>query len=175
MGKSRYRIYDPQQPHFFTCTILHWIPVFTRPATVEIVLNSLRYLQEDGLSVYAWVILENHLHLIAQSKQIGEDIARFKSFTARELIKHLEQQKVTRLLEQFSYYKKLHKHDRKYQVWQEGSHPQQIQNSMMMNQKVEYIHQNPVKRGYVDQAEHWCYSSARHYAGLPSLLEIAQY
>ncbi|MEN8176712.1 MAG: transposase, partial [Pseudomonadota bacterium] len=42
MGRSRYKIIDPELPHFVTCTVLHWIPVFTRPATVEILLDSLR-------------------------------------------------------------------------------------------------------------------------------------
>ncbi len=42
----------------------------------------------------------------------------------------------------------------------------------MMRQKVEYIHQNPVERGCVDEAVHWRYSSARNYAGLQGLLEV---
>jgi putative transposase len=42
----------------------------------------------------------------------------------------------------------------------------------MMQQKIEYIHQNPVKRGYVDQAEHWRYSSARDYLGGRGLLPV---
>jgi putative transposase len=42
----------------------------------------------------------------------------------------------------------------------------------MMQQKIEYIHQNPVKRGYVDLAEHWRYSSARDYAGSERLLPV---
>jgi len=41
-----------------------------------------------------------------------------------------------------------------------------------MRQKIEYIHQNPVKRGYVDDALHWRYSSARNYAGLDGVLEV---
>jgi len=43
-----------------------------------------------------------------------------------------------------------------------------------MRQKVEYIHHNPVKRGYVDNAEHWRYSSARNYLGKPGLLEVCR-
>jgi hypothetical protein len=60
------------------------------------------------------------------------------------------------------------------QIWQEGVHPQLIQNEIMMRQKVEYIHNNPVKRGYVDDPLHWRYSSARNYAGLPGLLEVCK-
>jgi len=75
-------------------------------------------------------------------------------------------------LEQLAFYKKAHKGDRVYQFWQEGVHPELVQGEYMMRQKIEYIHQNPVKRGYVDEAVHWRYSSARDYAGLSSLLEV---
>lgn len=174
MGRSRYKITDSEQPHFITVTVLHWIPVFTRPATVDILLESLRYLMKEGLKVYAYVILENHMHLLVQSNQLNKDIARFKSFTAKRLIRYLDENNVKTILEQLAFYKKAHKDDRAYQFWQEGVHPEWIQNEAMMQQKVEYIHQNPVKRGYVNEAEHWRYSSARNYAGLPGLLEVCK-
>jgi len=161
-------------PHFMTCTVLHWIPVFTRPETVEILLDSLRYLMKDGLKLYAYIILENHLHLIAQSGQLDRDMARFKSYTARELIRFLKENKVKTILDQLAFYKKAHKRDRAYQFWQEGFHPEWIQNESIMRQKIEYIHQNPVKRGYVDKPEHWRYSSARDYLGMEGLLEVCR-
>jgi len=172
MGRSRYKFVDPTLPHFVTCTVLHWIPVFTRTDTVNILLDSLRYLMVEGLRVYAYVILENHMHLVAQSKQLDRDMRRFKSFTARELIHYLDKNRVTPILEQLAFYKKAHKGDQAYQFWQEGVHPEWIQNTAMMQQKVEYIHHNPVKRGYVDEARHWRYSSARNYLGEQRLLEV---
>ncbi|NOZ11169.1 MAG: transposase [Gammaproteobacteria bacterium] len=172
MGRSRYKIVDPTLPHFVTCTVLHWIPVFTQPVTVEIVLNSLRYLMNEGLVIYAYVILENHLHLVVKSRQLDVDMRRFKSFTAKELIRHLKSRNVRQILDQLAFYKKAHKTDRAYQFWQEGFRPEWIQNEEMMRQKVNYIHENPVKRGYVDVPEHWRYSSARSYAGQGGLLDI---
>ncbi len=174
MGRSRYQIVDPTLPHFITCTILHWIPIFTRQETVDIILESLRFLQKEGLTVYAYVILENHLHMIVQSDDLSRDISRFKSYTAKRLIQYLSENKIRRILEQLAFYKKAHKQDRTYQIWQEGSHPEWIQNEEMMRQKVGYIHHNPVKRGYVDQAEHWRYSSARNYAGAEGLLDVCK-
>ncbi len=172
MGRSRYKITDPKLPHFVTCTVLHWIPVFTRSATVDIVLDSLHFLMADGLKLYAYVILENHLHLVVQSERLDRDMARFKSFSAKQLIHYLDEHKVTRIIEQLAFYKKAHKDDRAYQFWQEGIHPEWIQNDEMMKQKVEYIHQNPVKRGYVDLPEHWRYSSARNYLRQDGLMEV---
>ena len=55
---------------------------------------------------------------------------------------------------------------------QEGSRPRQIINIEMMQQKLEYIHNNPVERGYVDDPLHWRYSSARNYAGQPALVDV---
>ncbi len=174
MGRSRYTFTQTDAPHFMTLTVLHWIPVFTRPETVEIVLDSLRYLIKEGLSVYSYVILENHLHLIAQSQQLDRDIARLKSFTAKQLLAHLQKHNVKTILDQLAFYKKAHKGDRQYQFWQEGGHPECIQSDVMMRQKVDYIHQNPVKRGYVDLAEHWRYSSARDYLGSEGLLQVCK-
>ncbi len=65
-----------------------------------------------------------------------------------------------------------HVTDREYQVWQEGIKPKLIQNNMMMKNKIDYIHNNPVKRGYIDEAKHWRYSSARDYEGLNGLLNV---
>jgi len=172
MGRSRYKIVDDQLPHFVTLTVLHWIPVFTRPATVEIILQSLQHLIADGLKLYAYVVLENHLHLLVQSEQLGHDLARFKSYTARQLIAYLADNNVTQILDQLAFYKKEHKTDRAYQFWQEGCHPEWIQNDDMMRQKIDYIHSNPVKRGYVDLPEHWRYSSARNYLGQIGLIEV---
>jgi len=58
--------------------------------------------------------------------------------------------------------------------WQESVHPELIQDEEMMRQKIEYIHRNPVKRGYVDQAEHWRYLSARNYQDMDGLIEICE-
>ena len=172
MGRSRYKIIDPTRAHFVTCTVLHWVPVFTRPETVDIVLESLRFLKREGLRVYAYVILENHLHMVVQSGDLNRDMARFKSYTSRQLLSCFSERNVRRILDQLAFYKKAHKADRIYQFWQEGCHPEWIQDDGMMRQKVEYIHQNPVERGYVDRAEHWRYSSARDYAGSAGLLEV---
>jgi hypothetical protein len=81
---------------------------------------------------------------------------------------------VNLILQQLTFYKTHHKMESNYQFWQEGTHPQQIQDAEMMRQKLDYIHYNPVKRGYVDEPVHWRYSSARNYAGEQGMIEIAQ-
>jgi len=173
MTRDRYRFYEPEYPYFMTCTIVGWLPIFTRPEAVEIVLESWRFLQrERSFQLHGFVILENHLHLVARSSNLAADIGDFKSFTARRLVELLELHNADMLLRQLKAFKLRHKTESEYQVWQEGSHPEQIQDGEMMRQKVEYAHNNPVKRGYVDVPEHWRYSSARSYLGKPGLIEV---
>jgi REP element-mobilizing transposase RayT len=172
MGRSRYKIYEPTYPHFLTCTVLNWLPIFTRKESVQI----LKHLQkEENLKLYAYVILENHLHLIAQSDDIGKSMRHFKSFTAKAILKLLQKENAQTLLEQFRFYKKAHKSDRTYQIWQEGYQPKLIQTDATMISKINNIHHNPVKRGYVDEAKHWRYSSARDYEGIDGLIEVEKF
>ncbi|MEZ4867193.1 MAG: hypothetical protein R3C14_38070 [Caldilineaceae bacterium] len=42
----------------------------------------------------------------------------------------------------------------------------------MLRQKIEYIHNHPVQRGYVELPTHWRYSSARNYAGQEGLIPV---
>ena len=173
MGRSRYLITEPDKPHFITYTVLEWLPVFTRPETVDILLNCWRYQRENvGLKLYGYVILENHLHCVAQVKRLDQCVHSYKSYTARQLIDFLEKHKVERLLSKLHLFKKAHKTDREYQFWQEGTHAELVISEAVMREKLDYIHWNPVKRGYVDKPEHWRYSSSRNYLGESGLIEI---
>jgi len=166
MAKTRYKIIEKEAPHFLTVTILNWIPIFTNPQTVTIVLDSLKFLQaENRIILYGYVIMVNHLHLIVESQELAKEIGNFKSFTARKIIDDLIAENKWQILEQLNFYKLRYKSDRDFQLWQEGSHPQAILTDKMMRQKLTYIHNNPVKRGYVDDPVHWRYSSARNYHG----------
>ncbi len=173
MGRSRYKIYENQLPYFLTCTVVNWLPAFINPSIVQIILDSLCFLQkEQRLTLYAYVIMENHLHLMASADTLEKEIANFKSYTAKETIDLLKATGQRALLRQLMQHKREHKRDRRYQFWQEGSHPKLIQGEAMLRQKLDYIHDNPVRRGYVDAPEHWRFSSARNYAGERGLIEM---
>lgn len=173
MSRSRYKIFETQYPHFLTSTPVNWLPIFNNPLVVQIVLDSLCFLQQQQrLTLYAYVIIENHLHLIASADNLSKQIGNFRSYTARQIIDYYQSQNNQFLLRQLKYHKLRHRTDRDYQLWQEGTHPQQIQGEAMMRQKIDYIHYNPVRRGYVDDPTHWRYSSARNYAGQVGLLEV---
>ena len=100
---------------------MHGLTVFTNKESVQIVIDSLKYLQkQDNMKIYAYVILENHLHLIVSSNDIRKIMQKFKSYTAYELLKFLKEKNVKTLLNQFAFYKKAHKQHTQYQIWEEG-------------------------------------------------------
>jgi len=176
MARSRYTITEPEKPHFLTCTVMEWLPLFTRPPLVDILLDTWRYQQANqGLRLYGYVVLENHLHYIAQAPDLGKCVSSFKSFTARTLINYLESKNAELVLQRLRFTKRAHKADRVYQIWQEGTHAELIWSDRVMQQKLDYIHHNPIKRGYVDLVEHWRYSSARDYAGCEGLIQIQRW
>ena len=67
------------------------------------------------MKLYGYVMLENHLHFIAQAPELDQCVTSFKAYTARQIIDHLQQQKAERLLQRLHFAKAEHKRDRDYQ------------------------------------------------------------
>jgi putative transposase len=174
MARSRYTFLpDDIFPYFITATAINWLPLFSNPHVAAILIDSLRFLiQSQRIILHAYVIMENHIHLIATAENLSAEIGKFKSFTARKCIDTYLEYNNHFILDQLAIHKLNHKDDRVYQFWQEGSHPKRIVNEAIMAQKIAYIHHNPVRRGYVDLPEHWRYSSARDYTGMEGLLPV---
>ncbi len=174
MGRSRFRFGESPFPHFLTCTVVGWLPVFTRPETVQILFDSWKYLQDqERLTLLGYVVLENHIHFNASADDLAKEVGDFKSYTARRIIDYLSERRVRTLLAGLEYHKARHKSDRTFQLRQEGSHTKVIETEEVLRQKLEYIHQNPVKRGYVSDPTHWRYSSARNYARMEALVPVS--
>jgi hypothetical protein len=110
--------------------------------------------------------------LVASAGQLAKELGHFKSYTARQSIDYYLAQGNQSILDQLAMSIPIGRTDRQYKFWQEGSGPKRIQGREMMRQKIDYIHFNPVKRGYVDFPEHWRYSSARNYAGMAGILDV---
>lgn len=176
MGRSRYKIYEEIYPYFITCTIKEGLPLLSNPKLAKIVLDSLTFLQtERKVLIYGYVIMENHLHAIVQGKELAKKLRLAKSFMARQIVDILRVDGNSKLLNQIKFRKLKHKIKCDYQVWEEGFHPKQLFNNEMVSQKLEYLHFNPVKCGFVDRPEHWRYSSARNYLALEGLIPVTIY
>jgi len=174
MPRSRYKIVTKDNaPYFISSSIVNWIPAFSNVAIATIILDSLSFLhQQQSLTLHAYVLMENHLHLIASSKNFSAEMRNFKSYTASQCIQYYQEQNNEWMLKQLQREKSQYKIGQMFQFWQEGFHPKLIQNEAMLKNKLEYIHNNPIERGYVDDPLHWRYSSYRNYMGEEAVLEV---
>lgn len=164
MGRSRYKILDENYPYFITSSIVTKVPLLIEYSSI--VMQGLQFLiQERNITIYSFVIMPDHIHFIAEGKDLGKHISSFKSFTARQIINTLEAENKIYELGVLEKAKLVHKIDRKYQVWTEGFHPKQIDTDQMMIQKIEYIHHNPVKAELVTDELACVHSSAQFYNG----------
>jgi REP element-mobilizing transposase RayT len=162
--RSRYVIHDAHSAYFITSTIVEWLPVFSSAACCDIVVRALLHCREHkALCIHAWVILDNHFHAILSAPDLSGTLRGLKGFTAQALLAQIEAERREWLLNQLAYFCAAHKTASAHQVWQEGVHPQAISTDDIMLQKLDYLHNNPVKRGLVAAPEHWRYSSAHEW------------
>jgi REP element-mobilizing transposase RayT len=177
---ERYKILDQNRPYFVTFATEGWVDVFTRPIYRDIIIESLKYCQkEKGLVIYAWCLMTNHLHLIIATKGLEkmEDIIRdFKKYTAVHLCRAIESNEqesrkewMLRIFQTAASGTGKHIN---YKFWQNAYHPIELFSNEVLDQKVNYIHANPVKEYIVENPEDYIYSSAKDYAGRKGLLDI---
>jgi putative transposase len=178
MSGDRYFISDQQAIYFVTFTVVGWIDVFTRKEYKIEIVDSLNYcIENKGLKVYAWCLMSNHIHLIVQAKEghrISDIIRDFKKFTAKRILQLIETEPETRrdwMLNQFEYAGRKLKRISKYKFWKDDNHAIELE-SHMMNNRLDYIHQNPVESMIVEEPEHYLFSSAIDYSGLKGLVRV---
>ncbi len=180
---TRYKIKNQFGLNFITITVVNWVDIFIRKAYKDIIVDSLRYCQrEKGLVVYAYVIMSSHVHLVVKANgQIPlVDILRdFKKFTAKKILAEIKEGKNKEyesrrewLLHRFRYRARTAPGNRQHQFWQSDNHPIFLVSTPVIAQKVDYIHNNPVVEGWVDQPEHFIYSSASNYVYGKGILEV---
>jgi REP element-mobilizing transposase RayT len=163
--------------YFLTFQIVGWVDIFTRRIYKDIVIDSFRYCQNNkGLNLFAYVIMSNHIHLLAQSEtgNLSGFIRDFKSFTSRKFLDLLDEGIESRrdwMKLVFEYHGKF-KNKQTNQVWTHENHAEEIYSQKFIEQKVAYIHNNPVKAGIVTRPEDYLYSSARNYAELDNVLDV---
>ncbi len=149
--------------YFITPTIWNWYYIFDRHNRWQILSDSLHYLQSNsGLNVHGYVFMLNHLHMIIEADDVAACLRDFKRHTSREIRKNIEQHE-PRLLSLFT------KEDR-FQFWKPDNQPRLIENKRFYMQKLNYIHDNPVRKGYVERPEHWKWSSANPESAVKTMV-----
>jgi len=176
----KYAITNKEGVYFITFATVGWIDVFTRKAYRDLLIENLRYCQRHkGLVLYAWCIMTNHVHLVAEAREHNlSDILRdFKSYTAKLLITALQQPGESRrewMLPLFRAAGEVNGNNTTFQFWQQDNHYKEVHSQAFAFQKFDYIHNNPVETGLVERAEDYPYSSARdlYYGKRCGLLEV---
>ena len=130
------------------------------------------------MKVYSWCLMSNHMHVIASASEgnnLSDIIRDFKKFTNKNLIRSIKEIPESRrdwMLNLFWYAGKNDKKIKYYKVWQEGNDAKEINSTDFLDQKLEYIHNNPVRAEIVASPEDYLYSSAKDYSGEKGFVNI---
>ena len=177
---TKYKFLNSSGIYFISFAVVDWIEVFTRQIYKDIVVKSLKYCcDHKGMGLFAWCIMSNHIHLIFDVKENikhGELIRDFKKFSSKELIKAIikntKESRKEWMLERFSIAGEGRSNVKSYQFWQQSNHPIEVFSPTVIAQKLDYIHLNPVKAGFVDEAHFYIYSSASNYYSGKGLIDV---
>jgi REP element-mobilizing transposase RayT len=123
--------------------------------------------------------MTNHIHLIARSENgdLSGWIRDFKSFTTKNIIDAIQNENESRkewLLYMFKFFANKTNRNELYKLWTGNNHPEEIRTEAFLQKKLNYIHQNPVRAGWVLNETDYLYSSASNYANGTGLIEIDQ-
>jgi putative transposase len=150
------------QVYFTTTKCLDWKPLLAHDSIKDILIQSLTYLVNDGrVSVFGFVIMTHHFHLLWKITEghRREHVQRdFLKFTAQRILKELRAEDTIQFSKLW-----VALSDREYQVWARHSLNVPIWSSFVWQQKLGYIHANPVRGGFCKRREDYKYSSFRSY------------
>ena len=163
---ERFRIRTDAAVYYVTYSIVDWLPVFISGDAGNIVTKSLTFCHErKGLRINAFVIMPTHIHAIVFDSEYDtvrweSTLTDFRKFTGRSLCdfaaKHLPPC--------FSdVFRAASGTDRERRFWQASRHPVAIETEQFWRQKLDYLHENPCRKGLVRRARDWRYSSAEFY------------
>ncbi len=179
---TRYKFWDRHATYFVTFAVVEWVDVFTRNNYRKIVVDSIIYcINNKGLFVHGWVLMTNHVHLLislAEDSPVTlSDIMRdMKKYTAMHLIKNIkenpQESRKDWMLAIFEKAGKYNSNNTNYQFWKQDNHPIILNENDRYSKALEYIHQNPVTAGLVDNPTSFPWSSAKDYAGDTGMIAI---
>jgi len=151
-----------EYPHFFTATNLEWKKLLARDKYKDIIIESMRFLVKNKRTIiYGFVIMNNHVHIIwqLQAGKKREDVQRdFLKYTAQQIKKDMLRNYPEDLKAFW-----VNAKDRKYQFWERNPLSIEIWSEKVLLQKLNYMHENPVRAGLCKKPKDYKYSSALFY------------
>lgn len=164
---SQWKVVQDVNLYYTTSTIVDWQYIFTSDDYFQIIIESLKYcIAKKGLHLHGYIIMPNHAHFIVSSdegKNLSDIMRDYGTHTSRKMSGLLKMSNQKSLLTIFREAAQLDGRGSEYKVWQDGFHPIAIESEKFFLQKLNYLHENPVRKGYVETPEYWKYSSARNY------------
>lgn len=175
----KYKFHNPEGLFFVSFATVNWIDVFVRDEYNMVLIDSLNYSRKNlGMEVFCYCIMPSHVHLIFRAKDNNPShlLGRYKEYTSKALVKAIaenpQESRTEWLLWMFERAASKSSNVKGKQFWQHHNKPIELWSSHVIDQKLAYVHQNPVDAGFVNESEHWKYSSAVDYSGGKGLLEI---
>ena len=173
----KYKFYNKEGLYFVSFATVYWIDVFTRDEYFHAMANSLDHCRTNmGMELYTWCVMPSHVHLIFRAKDNdpGNLLKSLKVYTSKAIQKLIEENPQESRKEWMLWMMKkagtTNSNVKSRQFWQQNNKPIELWSPHIIDQKVDYIHFNPVEAGFVNEPEHWKYSSAIDYSGGKGLL-----
>ena len=176
----KYKFGEKEGAYFVSFATVNWIDVFTRIDYFDCIIESLDFCRKNkGMEIYGYCIMPSHVHLIFRSS-LGDPsglMRDFKGFTSRKMLTIIEdnpqESRKEWMLWMFERAGKKNSNVKNRQFWQQNNQPIEIWSLKVFEQKLNYIHNNPVETGFVIDPIDWKYSSARNYGNSDqTVLEI---
>ncbi|ADV48809.1 hypothetical protein Celal_1497 [Cellulophaga algicola DSM 14237] len=175
----KYKFNNPTAAYFVSFATVYWIDVFTRQTYFNVLEESINYCRkEKGMEVFAYCFIPSHIHLIFRSNEEDSSglLRDFKGFTARKLIKTIQdnpqESRKEWLLWMLERAGKNKSNVSKMQFWQQHNKPIELWSTKVIQQKIDYTHNNPVESSFVTNPVDWKYSRARNYQDDQTILKI---
>lgn len=174
-----YKFHNPDGLYFISFAVVGWLDVFTRKVYKNLFLESLQFCQiNKGLEIHAWCMMTSHVHLVFKSIK-GQNpellIGDLKRFTSQSIVKCIQENpsesRKEFLLDFFKKEAKKSSNVNHYQFWRHDNKPIELWSNKVIQQKIEYVHNNPVEAGFVYNPEDYLYSSALDYSGQKGLID----
>jgi REP element-mobilizing transposase RayT len=177
----KYKFHNTEGLYFVSFAVVYWIDVFVRQEYQNIMVESLRFCQrEKGMEIFCWCIMPSHVHFIFRAKNNNPtDVIRdFKTYTSKTIQKAIIENPIESrkewLLSMFEKAGSENSNIKNRQFWQQHNQPIELWSNEVIDQKVNYIHNNPVEAGFVTEPWHWNLSSAQSFADQKGLIDIEE-
>jgi len=174
----QYKFHNKEGLYFVSFATVYWIDVFVRDIYNSTIVDNLNfYSREKGMEIFCWCIMPSHIHLIFRDRFMEPEklLGRFKSYTSKALqhaiMANESESRKEWMLWMFKRAASKTSNVKNGMFWQHHNKPIELWSRDVIEQKANYIHNNPVDAGFVILPEHWKYSSAADYCGAKGLVD----